>query len=74
MLSKNLAARQCVRLQSSLSRFVSLLVGHCVRLVSLLSLSPVLSPFLPPLVIVSVLSPFCFLSPNRILLVALIAF
>ena len=46
---------------SALSPFcLSLLVGHCVRLVSFCFLSsPFLSPFL--LVIVSVLSPLCFL-------------
>ena len=66
-LSVRLVAGQRVRLPSGLSPLVSLLVGHCVpllvghcaRLVSILSLSPVLSPFL--WVIVSVLSPFCFL-------------
>ena len=48
------------------SGLVSLLVGHCVRLVSLLLLlSPfcfLLSPFLSSflLIIVSVLSPFCY--------------
>ena len=49
------------------SLLVSLLVGHCVRLVAIVCvlspfcffLSPFLSPFL--LAIVSVLSPFCFL-------------
>ena len=59
------------------SGLVSLLVGHCVRLVSLLLLlSPfcfLLSPFLSSflLIIVSVLSPFCYLlSPFLLVIVS----
>ena len=59
MLSKSvrLAAGQRVRLPSGLSPIVSLLFGHCVRLVFLLS--PVLPPFLS--VTVSALSLVCLL-------------
>ena len=71
MLSKSvgLAAGQRVRLPSGLSplAFVSLPVGHCVRLVSLLS------PFVSLLVLVSLLVGHCVrvvsllfpFSPNR---------